>query len=49
MKKTGEDEETKTKSNPESKTGYFFDTSKYQTFIEEIVNKILTKFRKRRG
>jgi len=41
MKKTGEDEETKTKSNPESKTGYFFDMSKYQSFIEEIVKVFL--------
>lgn len=37
MRKTGEDEETKTKSTPESKSGYFFEISKYQSFIEEIV------------
>lgn len=37
MKKTGEDEETKTKSNPESKLGFSLDMSKYQNFIEEVV------------
>lgn len=37
MKKTGEDEETKTKSNTENKTSYILDISKYQSFTDEIV------------
>lgn len=37
MKKPGEEEETKTRSSQEGKTSYYFDTSKYQTFIEEVV------------
>jgi len=37
MKKTGEDEETKSKLGNENKSGFFIDMSKYQSFIEEIV------------
>ncbi len=48
MKKTGEEEETKTKSNQENKSSYIFDTSKYQSFTEEIVNKFLIKIENQR-
>jgi hypothetical protein len=37
MKKTGDEEEIKTKANPENKANFFLDASKYQTFVDEIV------------
>ena len=39
MKKTGEDEEAKTKSNTENKSSYFLEVSKYQSFIDETAIK----------
>lgn len=37
MKKTGDDEETKMKANPENKANFSIDNSKYQSFVDEIV------------
>jgi hypothetical protein len=39
MKKTGDDEETKIKANPNANANANFslDTSKYQSFIDEVV------------
>ena len=37
MKKTGDEEEIKMKASPENKSNFSIDTSKYQTFVDEIV------------
>ena len=46
MKKTGEEEETKIKSNIDNKSSYIFEVNKYQNFVEDIVIKILNKTEK---
>ena len=47
MKKTGDEEEIKLKTNPENKSNFSIDSSKYQSFIDEIVTLELNLERKR--
>lgn len=37
MKKTGDDEDSKIKGNQANFSNFQLDTSKYQTFVDEIV------------